>query len=79
MINSKLKGDRRNEDSKTLTLKDGRIVRRESYVTAKTLDLKESISKTIQEEDVSDALFRMEDGVLKGLTMVDVFVREDFV
>ena len=64
---------------KTLTLKDGRIVKRESYVTAKTLDLKESISKTIQEEDVSDALFRMEDGVLKGLTMVDVFVREDFV
>ena len=64
---------------KTLTLKDGRIVRRESYVTAKTLDLKESISKTIQEEEVGDALFRMEDGVPKGLTMVDVFVREDFV
>lgn len=62
----------------TIILKDGRHVDLKNYIKAKTLDLRDSISQSIEADSIEKALAKMERKETEELSLIDILVREDF-
>lgn len=60
--------------SDTITLKDGRVVLRRDYITAKLKDLKESYY-TLTEKEVSEQLDCIQKG--EALSVIGYFMKDD--